>query len=370
MYLKFLTNRKFGYFFTFVFSSIIAFLIVEFSYRLLLEKNLRSNYSKRTMLFDSGKNFVNQKNYVKYFPNQSIRSMTLYSKEQANSIEDIVIEYDYLINTNNIGLVMKGDLRTGDKVVFVIGDSFTEGQGSTPWFYRLEDDYKRFSPKLVNLGILGTGPMQWENFASSIIEELDLRVSASVVNIVPADITRQVWTLDDRELRCLYKMDCDYNFGFQGYNFYNGHDYDDVKLAVLKSMTEKKFFNSDDYVTSAKEYVKKSRVIYNIYLFFKNKFGNNKNKTVIMNEKALIAMRDTVEGNFIVNVVSQRGINSTNFDKFRYAKNLIQFLELNNINYSWCDIPPSGFHKIDGHPNFDGYEILRKCTKDALAKVI
>ena len=362
-------NRAKGFAVIF-FSSVIAFSIVEFSYRLFLEKDLKSNYTQRTMLFESGKNFVNHIGYFKYFPNQSIRSMTLYSKPQANSIEDIVIEYDYIINTNNIGLVMKGDLRTGDKVAFVAGDSFTEGQGATPWFYRLEDDYHSSPLKLVNLGIIGTGPMQWKNLASSIVKELDLKVGASVINITPDDMNRGVWTIKDRELRCLYKVDCDYNFGFQGFNFYNGHDYNDVKLAVLKSLTEKKFFNSNDHVASVKKYVKKSRVTYDIYLFLKNKFGASKNEIVIMNEKALIAMKDAVEGNFIVNVVSQKTVNSTNFDKIKYAKKLIQFLELNNINYSWCDIPLSGFHKNDGHPNSDGYEILRQCTKDALAKVI
>ncbi len=362
-------NRAKGFAVIF-FSSVIAFSIVEFSYRLFSEKDLKSSYTQRTMLFESGKNFVNHKDYFKYFPNQSIRSMTLYSKPQANSIEDIVIEYDYIINTNNMGLVMKGDLRTGDKVAFIAGDSFTEGQGAPPWFYRLEDDYHSSPLKLVNLGILGTGPMQWKNLASSIIKELDLRVGASVINITPDDMNRGVWTIKDRELRCLYKVDCDYNFGFQGFNFYNGHDYDDMKLAVLKSLTEKKFFNSDDHVTSVKKYMKKSHVTYDIYLFLKNKFGASKNEIVIMNEKALIAMKDAVEGNFIVNVVSQKTVNSINFNKIKYAKQLIQFLELNDINYSWCDIPPSGFHKNDGHPNSDGYEILRQCTKDALAKVI
>ena len=345
------------------FSCVIAFSIVEFSYRLFSKKDLKSNYSQRTMLFEAGKNFVNHKDHFKYFPNQSIRSMTLYSKPQANSIEDIVIEYEYIINTNNIGLVMKGDLRTDDKVVFVIGDSFTEGQGAAPWFYRLEDDYHSSPIKLVNLGILGTGPVQWKNLASAVTEELNLRVSASVINILPEDMTRGVWTLKDRELRCLYKVDCDYNFGFQGYNFYKGHDYDDVKLALLKSLTEKKFFNFDDYVTSVKEYVKKSLVLYDIYFFLKTKTA-----TVNENEKALITMKDVVKGNFIVNVVGHKHVNSNNPDKL--AKQLIQFLELNNINYSWCDIPSGGFHKYDSHPNSDGYEILRQCTKDALAKVI
>ena len=39
-----------------------------------------------------------------------------------------------------------------------MGDSFTEGQGATPWFYELEKDFSGSVIKPVNLGILGTGP--------------------------------------------------------------------------------------------------------------------------------------------------------------------------------------------------------------------
>jgi len=353
-------------------STLIALLILEFSYRLVSEEASKNVYSEATMLFESGKNFRNFEGYFKYFPNRSIRSMTLYSSPQSDSIDDIVIEYDYRIETNNIGLVMKGDVRPRDRVAFVIGDSFTEGQGATPWFYQLEDGGDRWPVRLVNLGILGTGPMQWKNLADAITEELELRVDALVINIIPGDMNRPIWTFNDRELRCLYNVDCDYTFGFQGYHFREEHTLEDVKFSVLSSIMEVAekpiFFDQSFFLAKIKEYAKNSRVISDIYRYLQVSFFYS--ELVQMNEQALISIRDGVEGKLYVNVVAEKHINSTNVKSNRYAWTLIEFLKNNGIKYSWCDIHPHGFHENDGHPNSLGYETLKRCTEDALDEVM
>ena len=152
-------------------STIISFFIVEYSYRYIV--NDPNPYNTRTMLFEAGENFQNFNGYFKYFPSQEIRSTTLYSKAEPTSVDDLVIEYDYLIRTNNFGLVMKRDVSPNEHAIFVIGDSFTEGQGASPWFYELEDSYDAHGAQLINLGILGTGPQQWENLASSTTQHSD-----------------------------------------------------------------------------------------------------------------------------------------------------------------------------------------------------
>jgi hypothetical protein len=356
-----------------IFSSIIAFLILEFSYRFFLKQKSQNNFSQPTKLYQVGENFLNRDSFFKYFPNKSIRTLGLYSKPKPKTVEDITIEYDYVIETNNAGLVMKNELNYKDKVVLIIGDSFTEGSGATPWFYQLENDFYHSQLKLVNLGILGTGPVQWEKLLSSITKEFKLRVDTAVINIIPGDMIRRLWNFNDRELRCLSKGNCDYNFGIQGYNFHDISDYDLIKLNLLKSLSKDKKENfsnpDDDYVTRVKKYLKKSRIILDIYVFLMNKIPS-KSETVKMNENALISIRDLAKGNFIVNVVSSKEINSTNFSKVKFARQLVKFLELNNINYSWCDIPIGKFLKHDPHPNADGYKILKKCNKSALDKVI
>ena len=154
-------------------STIISFFLVEYSYRYIKDEDPKNDYNIRTMLFEAGDNFQNFNGYFKYFPNQEIRSTTLYSKSEPTSIDDLVIEYDYLIRTNNFGLVMKRDVSPNEHAIFVIGDSFTEGQGASPWFYELEDSYDANGAQIINLGILGTGPQQWENLASSTTQHSD-----------------------------------------------------------------------------------------------------------------------------------------------------------------------------------------------------
>ena len=344
----------------------VAFLIVEFSYRFIKGLGVKNEFTVRTMLFDSGNNFQNHEGYFKYFPNTSIRSLTLYSKTEPKDIADIVIEYDYVISTNNVGLVMTNDLETNDKVAFVIGDSFTEGQGALPWFYDLESGYD--TPdfiKLVNLGILGTGPMQWKNLASSITKELGLRVKGSVVNIIPADMPRSVWNFKVRELECLSKAKCDYLYGFQGYKFIDSEGNEDIKRNILKSINQSIHIGS--FFQLIRYFAKRSHVVTVIYDEFVSL--NDNDDVVTQNEVALLALKAAVNDKFFVNVVSEKSVNSTNYEDYRYAKGLIEFLEVNSIDYGWCDIPLDGFHKNDSHPNAKGYTVLRKCTENALSNV-
>lgn len=346
-------------------SSIISFLIVEYSYRQIKYADIKTDYPNPTMLFEASDNFKNHDGFFKYFPNKEIRSTTLYSKTTPKSIDDLVIAYDYLIHTNNVGLVMQKDLFPQERVIFVIGDSFTEGQGAPPWFYDLEKSYDIANIKIVNLGIIGTGPQQWENLASSIKKELRLDVIATIVNIIPDDIRREVWTFKDRELDCLHRASCDYVLRFQGYKFAAKESYDDIKQSVLRTLVETDTIVKSDYLSKIKNIIKKSRVIFDLYHYFRLTISVQPK----INEASLLALNRAASGNFYVNVVSEKGVNSTNFMDSKNAMQLIEFLQKHKIRYQWCDIPADGYHKYDFHPNVNGYKILRKCTKDALDKL-
>ena len=347
-------------------STIISFFLVEYSYRYIQDEDPKSDYNLRTMLFEAGDNFQNFNGYFKYFPNQEIRSTTLYLKSEPTSIDDLVIEYDYLIRTNNFGLVMKRDVSPNEHAIFVIGDSFTEGQGASPWFYELEDSYDANGAQIINLGILGTGPQQWENLASSTTQQLGLEVVATVVNIIPADMNRSVWTFKQRELNCLHNASCDYVFGFQGYNFVSKESDHDIKLSVLNSIINSPNRSSSGLTfSSIKDFLKQSRVIVDLYNFFKSK----PHSALKDNEAALLSLNEAVSRNLYVNVVSQKSINSINYSDNKIAKRLIEFLNENQIKHKWCDIPVEGFHKNDSHPNAYGYNILRECTRYALSKL-
>ena len=88
------------------------------------------------MLFQVGKNFSNRLDLLNTTQRDTtlIRSVAVFSNSSLTSQDDLVIEYDYLIDTNNVGLVTAEPVARRDEVVLVLGDSLTEGQGATPWF--------------------------------------------------------------------------------------------------------------------------------------------------------------------------------------------------------------------------------------------
>lgn len=350
-------------------STIISFFIIEYFYRFTSNDGI--NNPHRTMLFEAGDNFKNHDGYLKYFPNKEIRSVTLYSKSEPSSIDDLVIEFDYQIRTNNLGLVMQRDVYPNETAIYVIGDSFTEGQGASPWFYELEDSYDVTKPKILNLGILGTGPQQWENLASATSRELGLDVVATVVNIIPYDMLREIWHFKERELNCLYRASCDYVLGFQGYEFLSQESDDDIKQSLLDNLKSDKnsISSSESNFSTLKELLKKSEVIIDLFALFKRSI-DEKSDTVAANKASILALRESALGNFYVNVISQKNLDSSNYANDLIAQQLIDFLNENQITYSLCDIPVDGFHKYDGHPNAKGYKIVRECTESSIKALV
>ena len=60
-----------------------------------------------------------------------------------------VKEYDYYIQTNNLGLVMKNNVYQRETIHLFIGNSFTEGQEQTPGFTDLRIIGRMFMKNLL-----------------------------------------------------------------------------------------------------------------------------------------------------------------------------------------------------------------------------
>ena len=161
----------------------IGFLLVEIVFRFVSDVNPLSEneFTHNSLLFQNGNNFLNIDNFFSYYPNKSIRISSVFYSQPLADLSDMRIEYDYTIETNNAGLVMKEDIFKGDDVILVMGDSFTEGQGAKSWFYDVEKlDEVPF--KLVNLGQLGTGPQTWELFKDYLVLKYDLNIKGIIIN--------------------------------------------------------------------------------------------------------------------------------------------------------------------------------------------
>lgn len=93
-----------------------------------------------------------------FHEHQPIREVAIYKTRQG-----FQVEFDTSYSTNNLGLVQKNDFDPQKQSLVFIGDSFTQGEGAPPWFYELEKGWRHHQYQLVNLGLMGTGLVQWRD---------------------------------------------------------------------------------------------------------------------------------------------------------------------------------------------------------------
>ena len=256
-------------------SIIFSFIAVEFLLANYIFDN-NTNKLNRSMFYQSGKNIENYKDIFKYSPKQNIRTLGVFSDKELNQI---IKEYDYKISTNNYGLVMNNDLLKKEKAILFLGDSFTEGQGGEPWFYELENQTNYTKKKLINGGLLGTGPSQWYKLAEYIKEDYLIEYESIHIFIILEDLTRKIWQLNANEILCLQKEICNYRYGLQGIDFTDDKFImDDRIFNSINNFKHNSYFAKQNL----KNFFKNSSVIkfiyYKFYLPFFSKRIENKFK--------------------------------------------------------------------------------------------
>lgn len=137
-----------------------------------------------------------------FTPSAPYREAALHARSN-----DAVLEYDVTFRANNAGLVQRQDIVGASPYTVVVGDSFTQGAGASPWFYDLE----RGSPDLplANLGIGGTGVTHWTH-ALHWFEEAHAPVRHVVVIFITDDFLRPYWQASASEdgLSLCYEKAC------------------------------------------------------------------------------------------------------------------------------------------------------------------
>jgi hypothetical protein len=344
------------------------FVILEVATRIIWGHPLYKH--SRVMLFEAGENFVNIGKGFKYYPNKSIRSSTYY----VNIDDSIVKEYDYVIKTNNLGLVQNKNINIGDTADIFLGDSFTEGQGAVPWFYKFENNYSKFN-KVINGGILGTGPLQWELLANHLQDEYSIKYNTVNVILISADVDRRVWNFSDELLKCLHYQKCTNVFSdFYGYNFYDKTQ-QDIKKDVINLYNQSRIYSQghkNSFILRFKYFLKKSALLLHSYILIRKTFilqdeGNQRKFNLgLLRDKNLIAIKNLVNKGRIKGRVylipSKQEVKTT---QRPLANRIISWLKDNNIDVVLCNsLLNSDFHINDGHPNEKGYEKIRECVSN------
>ena len=188
-----------------VISIALALGVVELTYRSIYsgQVNANSGKSNRYMLFgasSAGSAFQNLDTIFTYKPNAVIHAEAFYDIKNT-----LLKEYDYQFKTNNLGLVQGQDVDLNKESLLLLGDSFTEGQGASPWFERLVQTRKN-GLQLINGGLLGTGFEQWGLLHDHLIKA-GVKVKKVAVIFISDDYRRTVWNFPAKVSACLSKIE-------------------------------------------------------------------------------------------------------------------------------------------------------------------
>ena len=350
------------------FFSIIGFLLVEMVFRFVSDLNPLSEneFTRNSLLFQSGDNFLNIDNFFSYYPNKSIRISSIFYSQPLADLSDIRIEYDYTIETNNAGLVMKEDIFKGDDVILVMGDSFTEGQGAQSWFYDVEKlDQVPF--KLVNLGQLGTGPQTWELVKDYLVLKYDLNIKGIIINLIIPDLTRDVWNFNDQQLKCLRFADCSYHGGVMGFDFKRLNFDSEIATDFIDHVNEvDNKIAPHNQVAWQFEYFKdilrKSRSLVAIKSFLSLQLNPKISRKVDKNILALQRLFNSVGKNKRIILINTKPYSQSPLieKKSNIFKRMV-YAGIEEDHLVWCNPTLAGFHPNDSHPNSHGYAKLKSC---------
>jgi hypothetical protein len=346
-----------------------------------------SKYIQRVMLFEMGNNLQNVGRIFKYFPNSAIRSKTLYLNHE---LTGAVHEYDYTIITNNLGLVQKRDIEFGQKIHLIIGDSFAEGQGATPWFYELESNWRDTNVRPVNAGILGSGPSHWVLMVKHLQDEYGLDIQKIDILLILPDLKRYVWNFRDPVIDCLRTARCSYSRGFQGFDFSNKRP-EQIEREVLRASNElpivpgglvvgpNRNLEPKNLVEFTKELLKKSAFVRAVHAQLKSFLDE---EGTLAKEEALAKEEKIVNQNLeaisrLVKLSKHGGeiivINTKDEVAWAQSGTLLDrhnslgmrfsnWAQEFGVDYKVCVLGKSDFHINDPHPNEKGYAKIRKCV--------
>ncbi len=346
------------------FSVLISLIIIELFLSLILFKKNDYNYKNRYLLYSEGKVFRNIENFFTYYPNKKINALNYYF------YKDRFIEvYNYDIKTNNLGLVQKNDIFKDKPSILFLGDSFTEGQGSTSWIDLFNGDFE--GKQIINGGLLGTGFQQFElldNYLS------DFNIIKVFVLFIGDDLRRNVFQFNKQEINCIQNhLVCNGKEGFFGL------PQDEAKkIKFLKDLRKKQIDNQNEikktfkyFRRSVKAYLKNLYVVKIPLELLRNNFYKSKNEKI---QKNFLAIDRLIKkyGNDIsfVNLkMKQEIIFMKKSYETIYAEN---YIKAKTKNYYSCNFNNdlNNFYIHDGHPNEKGYESLFRCIEKILIKKI
>lgn len=367
-----LKSKRFENFYSILVVIISLFLglfAVECTYKIFFMDKSFYKWGDRYMLFGQdggGTVFKNVGEIFTYNPNATIKSSTYY-----NIKNEWVMEYEYLIHTNNLGLVQSNDVRGDVSSILLLGDSYTEGQGSAPWFEILNKKLKSDGQQYVNGGLLATGPSQWLRLHNELSKKIKIK-KIVVIGISP-DYSRIVFNFPQKTLTCIeFSSSCDGDEDFYGLP---SRGQENIYLEYLKSYRANYYEHHQKLLNARKS--TKQRLVelmpasFLIYSAFKDLIGipPTTDDHVASNADAMRDLIGAYGDNFLfIHLPSKAEVFAGQITPLgKKMKNDIQGFNGYYVDgFSTCNLKKEDFFKNDGHPNERGYLKISQCVEKAI----
>jgi len=294
-----------------------------------------------------------------------------YSKNREAALhadlDNIVLEYDVTFRTNNAGLVQQRDIDKTKEYIVVVGDSFTQGVGATPWFYELENHFPVTS--LANLGLLGTGVSHWVR-ALQWFEANQARIRNVLVIFITDDFKRPHWkaNLDQHGLSFCYVDHCELMA-----TVYNTSDAEELLTARRKLLN-----NGNSDIEGSKHKLKEyllgfrlGRVIINLRRWFLG-FPAHDDTFVEENKHAFIELAKQHHILFALHLPQKEEAAAEHWS--RQSLEIRRFVQTTGVRavdgMGRCGLTISGFYTRDPHPNSKGYDKIERCVAELLEEAM
>ena len=310
-----------------------------------------NRFQFRYMMYSEGKLFKKYKNFFKYYPNLNKRYLQFYFHK--DKFEKI---WDYNFPTNNFGLVQSNDIYKNKKSILFLGDSFTEGQGAPPWIDKFGKNFLDY--QVINGGIIATGFQQFEKIHDHIKDTYN--VEKVVIIYIGSDLRRGIVLADT--------TDCLIN------NYYCKKDASVFSIPSKETEIENFLIQKHKLRQENKlsiknkiKYLVRETYTYNILRNYINTIRLKDDSLIKANFQAIENLLNKNEKKIIlINIKTAQEIikNQESYETKLIRKHLAK----KKIQNHQCDMNNdiNNFHKIDFHPNKNGYDEIFICVKKIL----
>jgi hypothetical protein len=337
------------------FSLLIIIISFEMFYKSLSTKNINLNSSRLYQL-------KNEKHYSAIFRN--FRNTFLYEKNSKithivhygnNNKSDLVYKYD--IYTDNYGLnsnLNEQDLKK--ELILLLGASFAEGAGDKPWTNILNSNNKEI--KILNAGLLGTGPGHWVSIGDYLINQEKIPISKMIIIYTSDNFIRRVYNLPNPIIECtqFYYLCKGWEI-FIGYAFNNNEEF--VREIYNWRSSKKEIIITGDILQNLRLNLPGT---HKIYTFFNSYLLKIKNEVILQR-----FLKNNKIPSLVIRIpLKEEILNPNIYKNFRFAY-------INSKNHidaqNKCQFNIKDYYELDEHFNPNGYQKLARCINTILHEI-